>query len=377
MSVGAVARFEIGCQLRRPATWIYFAIFLGLALAAMASLVDDARAGSLFFNSPLLIAGATVLTSLISLLIVAGISGEAATRDVHTRMSPLVYATSVDRWTYVGGRFLGAFVVSALLLLAVPLSLLALLPAVEGSLIGPIRPMAYLGAYLIVALPNAFIVTAILFAIATFTRRAMSTLAGAAVLFLVTVFNRELLADVLGQWALAKQLDFSAFTIFTAMWRTWTPAQKNALLMPLTGELLLNRVLWVGFAMGALAATHARFRFGVVGGGLRRARISIAPVARLLALPLLAAMLVFVGGELMEVTLGTPSVPATARVLPLFGNMMVTVVIGVLTTLYAGELVWKERDARMHALVDVTPVRDVTLFLTKLRTLVLVLVAVH
>lgn len=377
MSLAAVARFEIGRQLRRMATWLYFAIFLVLALAATASLVDDARAASLFFNGPLLIAAATVLTTLIGLLIMAGISGDAATRDVQTRMSALVYTTSIDRRSYVGGRFLGAFAVSALLLLAVPLGLIALLPMVEAQLIGPFRPLAYLGAYAFVALPNAFIVTAILFAVATFTRRAMSTLAAAAALFLLTLVSRELLAEVLGQWTLAKQLDPSAFTILSAMWRTWTPAQKNALLVPLTRELLVNRVVWMSIASALVAITHARFRFGVVGLGLRRSRFALAPLARLLALPLLAAALVIAGGELMEAGLGTPSIPATARVLPLFGNVMVTLAIGVLTTLYAGELVWKERDLRMDALVDVTPIRDRAAFFAKLRSLVLVLAAVQ
>ncbi len=411
MRLGEVARFEIASQFRRAATWIYFAIFLALAFAATASLVDDARQGSFFFNAPILIAGATVLTSLIGLLIMAGVSGDAATRDLQTRMAPLVYATAIDKTSYVGGRFLGAFAVSALLLLVVPfgLALLTQLPALEAQLVGPFQPLAYLGAYLFVALPNAFIVTAILFSVATFTRRAMSSLVAAAMLFLVTLLSRELVAEVLGKWELAKQLDPSAFTIISAMWRTWTPAQKNAMLVPLDGALLTNRLLWMGIAVALLALTHWRFRFAHTSSAGARAgrdagppageasasrppgrRHHCGPVRQTLALalyayrdiltsrtvfvlPLLAAFLVFVGGELMEVSLGTPSVPTTARVLPLFGNIMVTIIIGVLTTLYAGELVWKERDARMDALADVAPVPDRVTFLGKFLALALVL----
>ena len=423
MKTAAIALFEISCHFRRATTWIYFAIFLTLAFMATASLVDDARTGEFFFNSPILIAGATVITSLLGLLVTAGIAGDAATRDVQTRMAPLVYATAIDKTSYVLGRFAGAFAVSALLLAAVPAGLVILtqLPALERELIGPTRLPAYLGAYLLIALPNAFVTTAILYSLATLTRRAMTAFAGAATLFLITLFTRELLADVLGRWELAKRIDPSAFTNVSAMWRSWSAVEKNVQLVPLDGALLTNRLLWIGIAVAMLMLARARFRFAhAVGGGrssVAGGDAAIAPdeivplptanrqpptrsfslptrirqtfslalysyrdlfaTRAVLLLPLLAAGLVFIGAELMEIELGTPSLPTTARVLPLFGNIMVAVVIAVVTTLFAGELVWKERDARLASMTDVAPVPDWVTFLGKFLALGLMLVTVQ
>ena len=53
------------------------------------------------------------------------VAGGAAARDVQTRMHPLIYTTPISKADYLGGRFLAAFVLNALILLAVPLGMLA------------------------------------------------------------------------------------------------------------------------------------------------------------------------------------------------------------------------------------------------------------
>ena len=95
-------------------------------------------------------------------------------------MDPLFYTTPVGKAAYLGGRFLAAFVLYAVILLAVPLGLLlaAVVPGPEAELIGPFRPAAYLGAYLFLALPNAFVATAFLFSMAALSRRAMASYLG-------------------------------------------------------------------------------------------------------------------------------------------------------------------------------------------------------
>ncbi len=52
------------------------------------------------------------------------------------------------RADYLGGRFLAAFVLNALILLAVPAGILLAVhsPGVEAEILGPFRPAAYLTA---------------------------------------------------------------------------------------------------------------------------------------------------------------------------------------------------------------------------------------
>ena len=109
------------------------------------------------------VATVSVFSCLIWLLVASPMAGEAAARDVHTRMHPLAYTTSVSTTEYLGGRFLAAFALNALVLLGVQVGnlLAAHAPGIDPAILGPFRPAAYLAAYAFIALPNAFIVAAI------------------------------------------------------------------------------------------------------------------------------------------------------------------------------------------------------------------------
>ena len=130
----------------------------------------------------------TVLTGLLWALMAPAVAGSAAARDVQTRMHPLIYTAPISKADYLGGRFLAAFVLNALILLAVPLGILAAvyLPGMEPEIVGPFRPAVYLSSYGVLALPTAFTFTAVQFSLAALKRRAIVSYLG-TVLFFVTV----------------------------------------------------------------------------------------------------------------------------------------------------------------------------------------------
>src|SRR5205085_11756086 len=125
---------------------------------------------------------------LLWMLMAPAVAGSAAARDVQTRMHPLIYTAPISKADYLGGRFLAAFALNALILLAVPLGILGalFLPGLEPETIGPLRPAAYLSSYGVLALPTAFIFTAVQFSAAALRRRAVVSYFG-GVLFFVTV----------------------------------------------------------------------------------------------------------------------------------------------------------------------------------------------
>ena len=64
MKLGAIFRFEFAYQLRRPATWLFFAVLFVVAWSIIQSnYVPDARDGWLLLNAPLVIASTTVAKS--------------------------------------------------------------------------------------------------------------------------------------------------------------------------------------------------------------------------------------------------------------------------------------------------------------------------
>ncbi len=251
MKLWEIFRFEIGLQSRRISTWLYFAVVLGFTyMMATEEFVDYARSGGYFLNSPFVTASVATMGSMIGLLITASFAGDAGARDAQTRMHPLLYTTPVGKAAYLWGRFLAAFILNLLVLVAVPagLVLAALVPRAEADLIGPFRPGAYLGAYVLLVLPNAFIVTALLFSLSALGRKALAAYFGSALLFVHANFSWQFVAGTLEWWSLAKLLDPFSLSFFDELFKAWTPAEKNTLLVGLQGPLLANRAIWLGIA---------------------------------------------------------------------------------------------------------------------------------
>lgn len=182
-----IFRFEFAYQLRRVSTWIYFAVLLVFAFVMMrfSTPTDESH-----LNAPAHIAFVTVFGSLIWLLIAAAVAGDAAARDVQTRMYSLTYTTPISKVGYLGGRFLAAFALNALIQLAIPAGVLLAFysPGGETGLLGPFRPAAYLSAYGFIALPIAFVATGIQFSLATLSRRAIAGYIGSVLLLVTSIF---------------------------------------------------------------------------------------------------------------------------------------------------------------------------------------------
>ena len=188
MKLRTIFRFELAYQVRRVSTWLVFAILTAIAfIFVRESFLSDALYAEFPLNSPFIIASATVFGSLLWPVLGAATAGEIAARDVETGMHPLTYTAPVRKAEHLGGRFLAAFALNTLILLAVPLGILlaVYLPGVDPEVVGPFRPAAYLTAFGFFALPNAFVGTSVQFAWAALGRRALASYLGSVVLFFV------------------------------------------------------------------------------------------------------------------------------------------------------------------------------------------------
>lgn len=431
MKFWEVVRFEFAYQLRRLTTWLFFTALAVVAfLFVRGNYAGDALYAEFYINSPFIIAGVTVFTSLFWFVIAATVAGETAARDVETGIHPLTYTSPVPKAQYLGARFLAAFALNAFILLAVPLGILLCIygPGVDPEVVGPFRPAAFLTAYGFIALPNAFVGTAIQFAWAALSRRAIASYLGSVVLFFVAYGGMIFVGIFVGREDLAVLLDvFGHVYITSDLILGWTPIEKNTRLIELTGTLLYSRLLWFGIALGTLAVTYFRFRFAHPvasawwsrltrrrdahaptpgSGDLARRTISAPPVRQtfgfatrvlqtlviawtsfrtiakskggLIVLAGIAGLLVLVLPQNME-TMGTPLLPRTEYLLTFLTTSLTNpltpwVITPLLIVLYAGELVWRERQAGLGEITDAAPVPEWVLFLGKYMGLSLILV---
>jgi ABC-2 type transport system permease protein len=429
MKLLGIFRFEFAYQVRRLSTWLPFAALAVVAfLFIRQNVVSDQLYADFHLNSPFIIAVVTVFCSLFWLLVAAGVAGEIAARDVETGMHPLTYTAPVRKAEYLGGRFLAVFLINALILLAVPLGVMAAVYAsgVDPGIVGPFRPAAYLTAYGFLALPNALLGTAVQFAWATLGRRAIASYVGSVMLFGVVYGGIFAVMYFLDNQEYAELLDAFAHLTIVDLTLNWTPIEKSTRLVMLEGSLLRSRLLWFGVALGALALTCARFRFEHLAvhpwwsrllrrrdahaptpsaSGIATSPISVPAVRQtfgwatrarqvldiawtsfrviaksrggLIVTVPIALIAVMILPEHME-NMGTPLLPRTEYVLTfltasLTNPITVWVIIPMLTLLWAGELVWREREAGLGEITDAAPVPEWVPFLGKFLGLGLVL----
>lgn len=392
--ISALMGFELRRRLKMLSTYIYAGVLFGSGLflvTAAAGLFKDITAGAgserVNANGPHSIYGNQTVMALLGLFMVAAVFGQSASQDFTTGTWPLIFTRNVRKTPYVLGRFFGAYVFSGLLFLAIPAGqLLGALIAqvVDPSHLGPHRLDVYLWPWLVGVLPMLFVTGTVFFSLAALTRQMAPVYVGVVVLVLGYMVLGNVIGDVQNQTvgALSDPFGFITFDVVT---RYWTPAERNRDLVPLSGLLLGNRVLWMSLAAGLLALTINRFRTTVDeqkgarkvedeapatgplpkvepqasgwwltalrGGWLHFRDVVRSPVYW----SFIAAGLMFViiGLTVSKELFGTATLPVTWQVLELAGGTFSLFTI-ITVTFYAGELVWKERDAQLADIIDAT-----------------------
>jgi len=431
MKFREIFRFELAYQIRRPWPWLCMAVLGTFAfMSTRVAIVPVTLPQDFILNSPFIIASVSVFTCQIWLLLSPMVAGDAAARDTSTGMHRLIYSTPIRKIDYLGGRLLAAFLLNAVILLAVQAgSLLAVFgPGANPDIVGPFRPTAYLAAYCLIALPNVFIATTAQFSAALLSGRPMLSYVGSIALFFFSYpVTLALYFSALGQRALLAD-PIGIMAIMNEMMSNWTIIEKNVRMFTLEGPMLLNRLLWIAISLLTLTFIYFRFRFAhrTASGRLsllkqRFSKQLVMPdtpsatvaftvphvrqsfgfgshVRQTLVLMqstfwmitkspaglfLLAAFPMFIVLVLLLETehWGVPILPRTGYILskhitaPLTHFADFRVIVPLLIVYFAGELVWRERDARLSENVDATAVPDWVLFLGKYLGLVLVLLA--
>ena len=407
----AIAGFELAQRRRLISTYVYVAIFFAIGLLWMAAAGGVFEGASVNFgskvyiNAPLslMIAGAVI--SAVSITMLSTIFAQTIGKDFEHDLHPLFFTTPVRTSEYFFGRFLGAFVSFAFISLTafIGLFLGCKLPGIDPEHLGPTRLFAFAAPWLLVTLPNAFFLGAVFFSVAGLTRRAYNAQIASVALIVAWLASSRALSS-LDNRALADLLDPFSITAISHLADYWSVAEKKTLLVPLVGRFLLNRVLWTGGGAALLAVAFARFsRAHALREGKRdpapgndTARIErpsvsldVSTAAMVRRLPALAwlelkasvrhrsfIIMVLAGTAFMIVaarSLGeifeTPTYPVTYLMLEVVAQQF-NVFFLAATTFFAGDLLWREREAKMQQMTDALPVPAWIVYSQKLLALI-------
>lgn len=430
-----VVGFELRFQLRSPAVWSTFALFFLLAFGSITlDGVSVGGGGNTWVNSPYAIAQTLSLLTLFAMFVVVGLVAGSVIRDDETGFGAILRATPVTRFAYLYGRFAGAWIASLLVYASVPLGMAlgSLMPWVDPETLGPLRLDHYAYLFATLAAPTLLVMAAALFALATATRSMLSSYLGVIAFFIGYSAALASFAEP-GRETLIALVEPLGIGALAAETRFWTPAERNTQLLPLSGLLLWNRLIWIGLSIGFLALAGALYQPERVSKSTRRwfgrrspevradrdtakgadatsaaspgpGAAAVLPVAKaqsgtratwaqawartrfemrlLVRSPGFIILLLFgmvnAGFSLWfaDELYGTSIFPVT-RVMIETLQTSFAVIPMIVALYYAGDLVWRDRERRIHEIIDATPAPDWTFVVPKMLGISLVLLAAN
>lgn len=421
MRLREVFRYELEHRLRSASTWIYAVILFLVAVWMYLATADDSSAAALA-NAPERLAGAAVLPGMFGMLVSAALFGGAAVRDVAVGMEPLLYTSPLRKIEYLVGRFLAALAVNAVILVVIPLGALVatlLVGASDPEAVGPFQAAAYLQSYFVFLLPNLVVVGAILFTVAMLARQVIPVYLSAIGIFIGYVVALNYGAGI-ERPMLATLIDPLGLVSLQQVTQYWTAAERNTRLVGFSATVMWNRAFWLTVAAAVLVLLGRTFRFAHHDGGGRRrkrrktvvapatkragpvavprvagsfgvptrvrqtlavARNALAEVAgsRWFAVVLLAGvgLTLLMGWNVGDTVFDTSTWPVTLLVAETVQSERIRPIMYLLIVLFAGELVWKEREVGAGEIADATPVPESIALLGRFLALVAMIMMVQ
>lgn len=399
--------------------WIFLFINTLLVFFAVAS--DNVQiggsVGNIHKNAPFIIQNFYGVMSTICLLMTTAFMNATANRDFSTGMHQFVFSSPIKKRDYYFGKFIGAAIVSVIPLLGVSLG--ALLGPVLASVFdmatperfGPIIWSGHLQGLLVFGIPNVIISGVLLFGLAIIFRNNIVSFVGAMLILVFYAVSSIFTADIQKEW-LANLLDPFGSKPFDIMSKYMTVDEKNTTAVTLHGDILTNRIIWLGISLLILFAIYFRFSFNTKNEKVKKEKkikttkapnivfnsnfvptkanvFSLSTFWNLVKFETKAIIknptfiiIVSIGMILLITNLtsfsgnfGTKQYPVTYNIVGTINNSFQIFMIGFII-FYTGVLVWKERDAKINEIQDATPIKTSILFSSKLLAIIIAIAVV-
>ena len=421
--------FEIKFRLKSASTYVYFGLWFLLTFLAMAA--DDFFStgnDKVLLNGPSSTSILYIIFTFFGSIVIAAIFGTSILRDFQRDTYQLIFTKPITKLAYLGGRWAGSFVTCLVCFSGLIFGEIAgtLAPWADHTRIASGALHWYLHAYLSLTVISIFYLGSLFFTLAAITRKLFVVYLQGVVFFVVYLIANVVYSQTRSlEHFWSGVLDPVGLRLFTVITRYWTPAEQNTLQLSWSphaaaGVFLYNRLLWSSVGLLALAAVYVLFPLSVealtaVSQGRRAARqrendaastrtarslvaarlpivhqafgfsttirqlvtltrlrvrniMSELPFWAIFAVMFMYAML---NGHFATKVADNNVYPVTFQMLgSVRGNSFIFLLI--IATLYAGELIWRERDTRFSGIHDALPMRESTDWLAKLGALCVV-----
>ena len=396
--------FEIKLRLKSTSMWCFFGLWVVLMFLFVGASNYTQPPGKVFVNGPFITQLFDIQFSFFGSIIMAAIFGTSILRDFQRDTYQMIFTKPVSKFAYLGGRWAGSLVTTLFIFCGLPVGeiLGAFAPWVDHTRLGPINLPMLAYHYAVIIAPQVFFLGSIFFLVAALTRRIIVVYLQGVALFAVYLIG---LISVLNTRSLnpywPSVFDPIGSLLLRSITRYWTVSEQNTLWLPLTGMFLWNRVVWCSVGLAALLAVYFFFPMSAEALTTRSSKkqkkteqeSTTPPVPRFRnLLPTVSTHFSFSTSFAQFLSLSRIYFRNIFREIPFWAITFVMVVTSlvnghfagevsdnnvwpvtylmlqavegiaplllyIVATMYAGELVWRERDTHFDQIQDALPFR--------------------
>jgi ABC-2 type transport system permease protein len=421
--------FELKFRLKSLSTYVYFALWFFLSFLAIAAedFINTGN-GKQLLNGPFSTTILYIFFTLFGTIIIAAIFGTSALRDFQRDTFQLIFTKPITKLAYLGGRWAGSFVTCIFAFSGMVLGEAAgtLAPWADHTRIAAGHAWWYWQPFLSIVVIQIFFLGSLFFMVAALSRKIFIVyLQGVAVFMIYLIVGTIFGATHSLEHFWSGIFDPISLQLADVLARYWTVAEKNTLLFSWSphaaeGVFLYNRLMWSAVGVITLVAVYRFFPMSVealtaTAQGRRAARAmrqeaaEAAPRRSLVAASLPRVRQQFGGRATLAqfVSLTRICTANITRELPFWAITLLvavfsltngyfagkvddrnvypvtflmvqavegtaTLLLFIVATLYAGELIWRERDTSFSGIHDALPMRETTGWLAKFAALTLI-----
>ena len=388
-----IFKFEIQYRIKRPDTYVFFLFLFLFSIVGVDFIFQGADLGLMKKNSPIVIAKTMGAITGIFMILASMIMGVSVLRDFEYQIESLVFSTPIHKKDYLLGRFLGSFTVLLFAFTGILFGMMLgeFMPWTNSDDLLEFNAIIYLKTFLMVTLPTLFFGASLFFVTGALSRNLVVVYTQGIILFVVFMLTKAITNEF---WQAI--LDPFSLTTTTFATKSWTAIEKSTQELPFFGAIMYNKLFWVSLGILALIYGYKKFNFNVVKEK-RSKRIkqqtlisktnyevndivipnakknygllskltqlkqfswfyfmSICKQSSFWGIVICGMIIILINSVNLGTVYGVDSYPATYFIVEELQETSIYFFLIVLV-FYSGELVWKERSAKLNLIYDATP----------------------
>ena len=388
-----IFKFELQYRIKRPDTYVFFIFLFLFSIVGVDFIFQGSELGVLKKNSPIVIAKTMGAITGLFMILASMIMGVSVLRDFEYEIESLVYSAPIRKRDYLIGRFLGSFAILLFVFSGVLFGMIVgeLMPWHNPDVLLNFNAFIYLETFLIICLPTLFFGASLFFVTGALSKNLVVVYTQGIFLFVVFMLTKAITNDF---WQAV--LDPFSLTTTSYATSTWTLAEKSVQEISFLGVLLYNKLFWTILGFIALLYGYKKFKFTVISDKKSKRKrsknvspkkitknanidipaaqkhygllakwiqlrqfswfyfIGICKQSSFWAIVICGMIIILVNSVNLGTVYGVDSYPATYFIVEELQETSIYFFI-ILLVFYSGELIWKERGAKLELIYDATP----------------------